>query len=196
MKVDSIADRIQTIGEILSTKYEQIKNSALGISEIGIPVGFHDYDAITQGLSRRGLITIGGRPSMGKTSFALNIALNIAKSQDLPVCLFHLELSKEQISNRLLAMELGIEPCRLRAGRLQIDEWNLLGEGIFSLSQLPIHISDTPPSSIYEMQQICQFHVSIKQKMLQYMILKKYNRIKFLNIQKKRSKIQMNHPQN
>ncbi len=153
---ESIPDRTKVIGEILSTKFEEIESRALGNSESGIQVCFYDFDALTQGLPRGGLIVLGGRPAMGKTSLSLNMALNVSKTHNLPVCLFHLEISKEQISNRFLSMELGIESGRLRTGRLQIGEWSLLSEGINSLSKLPLHISDQPISSIQEMQSICQ----------------------------------------
>ena len=157
MDEESINDRTKVIGEILSTKFEEIENRALGNTcDSGIPVSFYDYDAMTQGLPRGGLIVLGGRPAMGKTSLSLNMALNVAKTQNLPICLFHLEISKEQISNRLLSMEIGIESGRLRTGRLELDEWSLLSEGIDSLSKLPLHINDKPISSIQEMQSICQ----------------------------------------
>ena len=155
MSEERINDRTKVIGEILSTKFEEIKNRALGNTcDSEIPVSFYDYDAMTQGLPRGGLIVLGGRPAMGKTSLSLNIALNIAKTHNLPICLFHLEISKEQISNRLLSMELGIESGRLRKGRLQQDEWVLLNEGINLLSKLPLHITDKPISSIKERQSI------------------------------------------
>ena len=156
MEKESIPERTKVIGEILSTKFEEIESRALGNSESGVPVSFYDFDALTQGLPRGGLIVLGGRPAMGKTSLSLNMALNVSKTQNLPVCLFHLEISKEQISNRFLSMELGIESGRLRTGRLQLDEWSLLSEGIDSLSKLPLHITDQPISSIQEMQAICQ----------------------------------------
>ncbi len=153
---ENILERTKVIGAILSTKFEEIESRALGKSESGIPVSFYDYDALTQGLPRGGLIVLGGRPAMGKTSLSLNMALNVSKKQNLPVCLFHLEISQEQISNRFLSMELGIESGRLRTGRLQLDEWSLLSEGINSLSKLPLYITDQPLSSIQEMQSICQ----------------------------------------
>ena len=157
MSEESISERTKVIGEILSTKFEEIENRALGNTcDSGIPVSFYDYDAMTQGLPRGGLIVFGGRPAMGKTSFSLNIALNVAKTQNLPICLFHLEISKEQISNRLLSMELGIESGRLRTGRLTKDEWLLLNEGINSLSKLPMYITDKPTNSIQDMQLICK----------------------------------------
>ena len=156
MMEENNPDRTKVIGEILSTKFEEIESRALGKSESGIPVSFYDFDALTQGLPRGGLIVLGGRPAMGKTSLSLNMALNVTKTQNLPVCLFHLEISKDQISNRLLSMELGIESGRLRTGRLELDEWSLLSEGIDSLSKLPLYITDQPISSIKEMQSICQ----------------------------------------
>ena len=156
MSAERMTDRTKIIGEILSTKFEEIENSALGNSESRIPVCFYDYDAMTQGLPRGGLIVLGGRPAMGKTSLSLNMALNVAKTQNLPVCLFHLDISKEQISNRFLAMELGIESERLRTGRLHQDEWSLLCQGIASLSKLPLYITDQPISSIEDTQSICQ----------------------------------------
>ena len=157
MSEASIHDRTKVIGEILITKFEEIENRALGNTcDSGISVSFYDFDALTQGLPRGGLIVLGGRPAMGKTSLSLNMALNVSKTHNLPVCLFNLEISKEQISNRFLSMELGIESGRLRTGRLQLDEWSLLAEGIDSLSKLPLHITDQPISSIQEMQAICQ----------------------------------------
>ena len=157
MSKESINDTTMVIGEILSTKFEEINNRAIGNNYgHGIPVSFYDYDAMTQGLPRGGLIVLGGRPSMGKKSFSLNIALNVAKTKNLPICLFNLEISKEQISNRLLSMELGIESGRLRTGKLQQDEWFALEEGINSLSKLPLYITDKSISSIQEIQSICQ----------------------------------------
>ena len=111
---------------------------------------------MTQGFQRSDLIIVAGRPSMGKTSIILNLAKNVAQSQDLPVWVFSLEMSKEQLTYRLLSMEVGIESGRLRAGRLQQDEWPLLGEGINSLGQLPIFIDDKPNLSVLEMRSLCR----------------------------------------
>ena len=83
----------------------------------GIPVNFYDLDAMTQGLQRSDLIIVAGRPAMGKTSIVQNLAKNVAQLHDLPVCLFSLEMSKEQLTYRLLSMGVGIEAGRLRTGR-------------------------------------------------------------------------------
>jgi hypothetical protein len=113
--------------EILTRTFEQIETRSLGTAVAGIPVNFYDLDALTQGLQRSDLIIVAGRPAMGKTSSVLNIAKNVAQLHQLPVCVFSLEMSKEQLTYRLLSMEVGIESGRLRTGRLQQEEWPLLG---------------------------------------------------------------------
>ena len=144
------------IKSILKNVFEDIENKSLGESISGIPVNFYDLDAMTQGLKGGDFILFGGRPAMGKTSFSLNIAKNIGQLQDLPVCIFTLNLKKELLSYRLLSMELGIESGRLRTGRITKEEWPLLGEGINSLSNSPIHIIDIPNIGTTEINKICQ----------------------------------------
>jgi replicative DNA helicase len=93
---------------------------------------------------------------MGKTSFVLNIAKNVALFHNLPVAVFSLEMSKEQLTFRLLSMEVGIESGRLRTGRLHEEEWPLLGKGISSLGALPLHIYDKPNAGLLEMRSMCR----------------------------------------
>jgi replicative DNA helicase len=93
---------------------------------------------------------------MGKTAITLNIARNVAQLHDLPVCVFSLEMSKEQLTYRLLAMEVGIESGRLRTGRLQEEEWPLLGNGISALARLPLYIDDKPNAGVLEMRSLCR----------------------------------------
>ena len=119
-------EELKTVASILTTTFNEIESRANGTSVAGIPVNFYDFDAMTQGLQRGDLIVFGGRPAMGKTSMALNIAKNVAQLHNLPVCIFSLEMSKEQLTYRLLAMEVGIEASRLRIGRLEKDEWPYL----------------------------------------------------------------------
>jgi replicative DNA helicase len=142
--------------EILTSTFNEIESRSLGTSVAGIPVNFYDLDAITQGLQRSDLIIVAGRPAMGKTSIVLNIAKNVAQLHQLPVCVFSLEMSKEQLTYRLLSMEVGIESGRLRTGRLQQEEWPLLGQGIHSLGQLPLFIDDKPNSGVLEMRSLCR----------------------------------------
>tara|TARA_B100000029_G_scaffold224484_1_gene222371 strand:- start:314 stop:1729 length:1416 start_codon:yes stop_codon:yes gene_type:complete len=142
--------------EILTSTFNEIESRSLGTSVAGIPVNFYDLDAMTQGLQRSDLIIVAGRPAMGKTSIVLNLAKNVAQLHGLPVCVFSLEMSKEQLTYRLLSMEVGIESGRLRTGRLQQEEWPLLGQGINTLGQLPIYIDDKPNLSVLEMRSLCR----------------------------------------
>ena len=142
--------------EILTRTFEEIETRSLGTAVAGIPVNFYDLDAMTQGLQRSDLIIVAGRPAMGKTSIVLNIAKNVAELHDLPVCVFSLEMSKEQLTYRLLSMEVGIESGRLRTGRLHQDEWPLLGQGISALGRLPIYIDDKPNTGVLEMRSLCR----------------------------------------
>ena len=135
-------NEIISLANLLTTTFDQIESRAMGKSLAGIPTNFYDFDALTQGLQRGDLIVFGGRPAMGKTSLSLQMAKNIAQIHSLPVCIFGLEMSKEQMSYRLLAMETGIESERLRVGRIQANEWVFVGEGINTLGELPIFISD------------------------------------------------------
>ena len=142
--------------EILTRTFEEIETRSLGTAVAGIPVNFYDLDAMTQGLQRSDLIIVAGRPAMGKTSIVLNMAKNVAQLHNLPVCVFSLEMSKEQLTYRLLSMEVGIESGRLRTGRLHQDEWPLLGQGISNLGRLPLFIDDKPNTGVLEMRSLCR----------------------------------------
>jgi len=140
LKKDS--EDIKSLASIMPKTFKNIEKSSLGEYSTGVPVSFYDLDAMTQGLQRGSLVVIAGRPSMGKTSFAMNIAQNVAKTNQLPVCYFSLEQSREQMSYRFLSMGLGIESGRLRTGRIQQDEWDLIGKEIEDIAEVPIFICD------------------------------------------------------
>ena len=151
----------KALGSILTTTFNEIETRSLGTCPNSVPINFYDLDAMTQGLQRGSLIVLAGRPAMGKTSLSLNIAKNVAQVHNLPVCHYSLELSKEQLSYRFLSMEVGIESGRLRTGRLQEDEWPILGVGIESLGKLPIFICDKGSITAKEMLEKSQ---EIKEK--------------------------------
>lgn len=138
--------------DILTTTFSDIESRSLGLVLPGISCGFYDLDAMTQGFQRSDLIIAAGRPSMGKTSFVLNIARNIAAFHKLPIAVFSLEMSKEQLVYRLLSSEAKVESGRLRSGRISQNEWEPLGHAISILSQLPVFIDDTPNISVAEMR--------------------------------------------
>lgn len=143
---------LTSTADILIETFSEIEAQAEGIVLPGIACGFYDLDMMTQGFQRSDLIIAAGRPSMGKTAFVLNIARNIANVQKLPIAVFSLEMSKQQLVYRLLSSELGLETSRLRTGRLDPNEWTILGQGINNLSEMPIFIDDTPNIAISEMR--------------------------------------------
>jgi replicative DNA helicase len=138
--------------DILIETFSEIEQRSLGVVLPGIPCGFYDLDAMTQGFQRSDLIIAAARPSMGKTSFVLNIARNIAALQKLPVAIYSLEMSEVQLVYRLLSSEVEMESSRLRTGRIAQNEWEKLGHAISVLSQMPIFIDDTPNISVTEIR--------------------------------------------
>jgi replicative DNA helicase len=118
----------------------------------GVPTAFYDLDAMTQGLQRSDLIIVAGRPSMGKTAFSLSIAHNVAARVRAPVAIFSLEMSREQLVQRLLASEARVEGSRLRSGRIPEHLWPRLSQAIGTLAQLPIFIDDTANATIAEIR--------------------------------------------
>jgi replicative DNA helicase len=143
---------LTSTADILIDTFADIEQRSLGMVLPGVPCGFYDLDAMTQGFQRSDLIIAAGRPSMGKTSFVLNMARNIAAGQKLPVAIFSLEMSKQQLVYRLLSSEVAMETSRLRTGRIAQHEWEMLGQAISTLSQFPVYIDDTPNISVIEMR--------------------------------------------
>ncbi|MEH2210930.1 replicative DNA helicase [Nostoc sp.] len=140
------------ISDTLINNFQDIEDRNQGIALPGIPCGFYDLDAMTSGFQRSDLIIVAGRPSMGKTAFCLNLAHNIAASYKLPVAFFSLEMSKEQLTQRLLASEAQIESSYLRTGRLSQTQWEPLSRAIGILSDMPIYIDDTPNITVTQMR--------------------------------------------
>jgi len=143
---------ILTSTELFSSVFLELKEKSLKPSFSGINSGFYDLDSITQGFQRSDLIIVAGRPSMGKTAFCLNVAINIVKGLKVPVLFFSLEMSKEQLIYRLLAHETGISNMRLRSGNISNRDWVELNTKIKLFSMLPLFINDTPTLSIQEIQ--------------------------------------------
>ncbi len=140
------------IGDTLTNTYEDIETRHQGIALPGIPCGFYDLDAMTSGFQRSDLIIVAGRPSMGKTAFCLNLAHNIAAGYQLPVAVFSLEMSKEQLVQRLLASEAGIESSYLRSGRISQTQWEPLLRAIHKLQETPMFIDDTANITVTQMR--------------------------------------------
>ncbi|NBD14991.1 MAG: replicative DNA helicase [Cyanobacteria bacterium] len=140
------------LSETLIETYDQIEGLYYQEQLPGLKSSFYDLDSMTSGLQPSDLIILAGRPSMGKTAFGLNIARNIAGTYQAPVALFSLEMSKEQLSQRLLASEAKIESNRLRSGRLSQQDYQKLSSAIGTLSEVPIFIDDTATLTVMEMR--------------------------------------------
>lgn len=137
--------------EVLTQILGEIKQRLKTAKLPGLTSSFSDLDAITQGFHNSDLIILAGRPSMGKTAFALAVGKNIATKFNLGIAFFSLEMTKQQLLYRLLSTETHISHTRLRSGRISKDEWLNINDAIDTLSNLPIYIDDTPNISVAEM---------------------------------------------
>jgi len=138
--------------DLFSNLFLELKQKSFQSTIAGLSSGFYDLDSFTQGFQKSDLIIVAGRPSMGKTALCLNIALNVVKASKLPVLFFSLEMSKEQLAYRMLAMDTLINPNRLRNGNLYKDDWIKLNTAIKNLSSLPLFIDDTPNVSVQDIR--------------------------------------------
>ncbi|MDD3429049.1 MAG: replicative DNA helicase [Oscillospiraceae bacterium] len=118
----------------------------------GIPTGFRYLDTMLTGMGRSDLIILAARPGMGKTSFALNIATNVAKKQGIPVAIFSLEMTKEQLATRILSSEAGVDSISLRTGNLTNEDWASLAVNSDIMSRAPIYLDDTSSITIPEIK--------------------------------------------
>lgn len=141
-----------TIKDVLLQTFEQLERLSTHKGEVtGVPT-FHDLDRLLSGLQPSDLIICAARPGMGKTSFCLNIAQQVAVKKKLPVAIFSLEMSREQLVQRMLAAEAMVEQQRLRTGYLTEDDWARLVNAAGILGEAPIYIDDTPAISALEVR--------------------------------------------
>ncbi len=141
------------IKSILSESFDRIDELHQGEGKLrGIPTHYSDLDNLLAGLQRSDLIILAGRPSMGKTSLALNIATNIAIKEELTVGIFSLEMSKEQLVDRLLCSEAGVDSWKLRTGNLSDEDFPKIGHAMGVLSEASIFIDDSVSTNVMEIR--------------------------------------------
>ena len=146
-----------SIKDILVDSFELIEKLSRNNSTVaGTESGFKDLDLKTSGLNNSDLIIVAARPAMGKSAFALNIASNVASKQGVPVMIFSLEMSKEQMVNRILWSEAEVDSMKVRTGKLETADWVKLGKASGNLSELGIYIDDTPGLSPAELRAKCR----------------------------------------
>ena len=145
------------IRQVALNVLEKIEAASKSNSTVtGIPTGFIDLDYKTSGMHASDLVLIAARPSMGKTAFVLNIAQYMAFRKDVTVAIFSLEMSKEQLVNRLLAMESHVDSQNMRTGNLKDEDWTKLVEGADIIGRSNLIIDDTPGISISELRSKCR----------------------------------------
>ncbi|MBR6318989.1 MAG: replicative DNA helicase [Prevotella sp.] len=158
----------------------------------GVPTGYHKLDDITSGWQESDLVIIAGRPAMGKTSFALSMAKNIAADYNVPLAFFSLEMSDVQLTNRLMSNVCEIQGSKILSGQLQRDEWDRLDKRITKLMGAPIYIDDTPGLSVFELRtkarRLVREH-GVKIIMIDYLQLMNANGMRFSSRQEEVSTI-------
>ena len=148
---------LQPIQQVLSEVYDRVdRMSQRGDEIMGVPTGLIDLDRLFGGLQKSDLLIVAGRPGMGKTGFMLSIAKNAAQKHKKHVAVFSLEMSNEQLVQRLIAQETGIDTQRLRTGKLADDEWPLFTHAIEVLSDTHIFLDDTPAITPLQLRTKCR----------------------------------------
>ena len=158
----------------------------------GVPTGYHKLDDITSGWQASDLVIIAGRPAMGKTSFALSMAKNIAADYKVPMAFFSLEMSNVQLVNRLISNACEIQGSKILNGQLQPDEWDRLDKRVNTLMGAPLFIDDTPGLSVFELRtkarRLVREH-GVKIIMIDYLQLMNANGMRFSSRQEEVSTI-------
>ncbi|MBQ8880805.1 MAG: replicative DNA helicase [Oscillospiraceae bacterium] len=150
-------DSLEPISVTLHKVFDRLKVLSKSDSAIpGLSTGMHDLDKKINGLNDSDLLLVAARPAMGKSAFSLNIALNVAKKYNKTVAMFNLEMSREQLAMRLLAIESFVDGQKMATGKLSEDEWNRLSMAAVSLSQTDIRIDDNPSITVAEMNAKCR----------------------------------------
>ena len=149
----SIKQDLVSIDSILMESFDRIEELHKNKGELrGIRTGYRDLDNMTAGLQRSDLIILAARPAMGKTTLVTNLAYNVATIEKKPVLFFSLEMSKEQLVDRMLADAANVDSWNIRTGKLSDEDFLKLSEASGELAEAPIFIDDTPGLSVHEMR--------------------------------------------
>lgn len=149
----NVKQSITSIEDILTSSFERLDDLHKDKAKLrGVPTGYRDMDDMLAGLQRSDLFILAARPAMGKTAFVLNLAHNVAVQAKEPVLVFSLEMSKEQLVDRVLSMESGVDAWALRTGNLTDNDFEKLSMAMGTLSEAPIYIDDTPGLTISDLR--------------------------------------------
>lgn len=146
-----------SVKDLVLTSYEQISYRYEHRDELtGVPTGFYDFDNMTSGLQKSDLVILAARPSMGKTALALNIAQNVALKAKKTVAIFSLEMSKEQLVQRMLCSEAEVDTQKLKTGNMQASDWEKLTTAMNHFADAPLYIDDRPGATVMEVRAKCR----------------------------------------
>ncbi len=149
----SLKQDLVSIESILTDSFDRLEELHRNKGQLrGIRTGYKDLDTMTAGLQRSDLIILAARPAMGKTTLVTNLAYNVATIAKLPVLFFSLEMSKEQLIDRMLSDASGVDSWNIRTGNLSDDDFSKISEAMGEMAEAPIFIDDTPGLSILEMR--------------------------------------------
>ena len=152
-----VTSELTHVKDLVLNSYEKIEYRYKHKDElIGVDTGFYDLNAMTSGLQKSDLIILAARPSMGKTAFALNIAQNVALRAKKAVAIFSLEMSKDQLMQRMLCSEAELDTQRLRTGNMQQKDWDKLAVAMNSFAEAPIYIDDTAGCNLTDLRAKCR----------------------------------------
>ena len=151
------SSEFRSMKDILSKTQADLERLSKAKNEItGLATGWYDLDRITTGLHENELIIIAARPAMGKTAFALNLATHVAMTQDKSVAVFNLEMSAEQLAQRIISSVGQLDGFKLRTGQLMNNDWKRINEAVSQLSETNLVIDDTPGITIGEIRAKCR----------------------------------------
>jgi replicative DNA helicase len=148
----NLSQKIYSAAEIMDDVFTEMKSKIKKTTSPGLISSFKDLDSIIQGFQKSDLIIIAGRPSMGKTAFSLNIGKNIVEKYNVPVVIFTLEMSRQQIIYRFISTASNINANRLKSGKMTSIEWKNLGASMKKISELPIFIDDNPNLTLIDIR--------------------------------------------
>ncbi len=166
------ADSTSHISTTMSDAFAYIEGRNQGTVPPGIATGFYDVDALMNGGFNRGdLIIVAGRPSMGKSAIAAQIGFHVAQTQNLPVVVFNMEMSKLAIALRVLSAEANIESNYLKSGRLSEEHWKSLTQAMNDISSIPVYLNQCPTPSLTYFETECRRVMSMKKQPLGMIIV-------------------------
>ena len=150
-------DQLTHIGDLVHASWKILEEREANKGQLsGVNTGFADLNSLTSGFQKSDLMILAARPAMGKTSLALNLAENVALKAEKPVAIFSLEMSKEQLVQRLLCSRAEVDSSRVRSGQLHAEDWEKLGQAMAELGEAPIYIDDSAGVTVMELRGKCR----------------------------------------